>query len=374
MSVVINPSSTLGFNRPFTQHVKRALFIANNNTQPVAFKVKTTAPKLYSVRPNSGRVEPGETIEVQVMLQAMKEDPPLNAKCKDKFLIQSTIITPEKETMPLLEIWNTEGEEIHSQKLRVAYLPPEGQTVQEEDESQANMSSLMNVSDSQFNTVRQAPQINGHTAEPTIPEFPNEETTVSAPVSPPPAPVAVPEPQQHVTPPTPPPTHTEVPAAAPPPHEEPQESPKAPAIVQSASVRAPEPPSPSSPVRAPAPIRAPASITPSHSSTSIPDPNAELVAKLHEAQAEIERLRSLISSMPDSSSVAPTALDSTVGSSEIRRRQPRSIVSDDDASTIAPETEIGSYVEEHVGPVDGVPLQVVIAIALGVFVTTYLFF
>lgn len=38
------------------------------------------------------------------MLQGMKEEPPMNAKCKDKFLLQSTIITPEKETLPLNEI------------------------------------------------------------------------------------------------------------------------------------------------------------------------------------------------------------------------------------------------------------------------------
>jgi len=38
------------------------------------------------------------------MLQALREEPPLNAKCKDKFLIQSTIITPEKETMPVHDI------------------------------------------------------------------------------------------------------------------------------------------------------------------------------------------------------------------------------------------------------------------------------
>ena len=38
------------------------------------------------------------------MLQALKEEPPLNTKCKDKFLIQSTIITPEKETMTLHDI------------------------------------------------------------------------------------------------------------------------------------------------------------------------------------------------------------------------------------------------------------------------------
>ena len=80
------------------------------------------------MRPNSGRVEPGQSVEVQgescasptratyltralrcvagrsVMLQAMKEEPPLAAKCKDKFLIQSTTITPEKETLSLADI------------------------------------------------------------------------------------------------------------------------------------------------------------------------------------------------------------------------------------------------------------------------------
>ena len=39
-----------------------------------------------------------------VMLQAMKEDLPTNAKCKDKFLIQSTIITPDKESMSLQDM------------------------------------------------------------------------------------------------------------------------------------------------------------------------------------------------------------------------------------------------------------------------------
>lgn len=46
----------------------------------------------------------GDLFRGIVMLQAMKEDPPLNHKCKDKFLIQSTIITPEKETMPLQDL------------------------------------------------------------------------------------------------------------------------------------------------------------------------------------------------------------------------------------------------------------------------------
>ena len=42
--------------------------------------------------------------------------------------------------------WNVDSEEVHSQKIRVVYLPPDGQTVLEEDESHANMSSLLTLS------------------------------------------------------------------------------------------------------------------------------------------------------------------------------------------------------------------------------------
>jgi vesicle-associated membrane protein-associated protein A len=56
--------------------------------------------------------------------------------------------------------------------------------------------------------------------------------------------------------------------------------------------------------------------------------------------------------------------------SELRRRN-RAV--SDDGSTMG-ETEVGTMMEE--GPIhqEGVPLQVVIIIALGVFITTYLFF
>jgi hypothetical protein len=63
MSVEIDPQE-LGFHRPFTVEVSEVLKIRNPNSHPVAFKVKTTAPKQYCVRPNSGRVEPGKEVEV----------------------------------------------------------------------------------------------------------------------------------------------------------------------------------------------------------------------------------------------------------------------------------------------------------------------
>lgn len=109
---------------------------------------------------------------------------------------------------------------------------------------------------------------------------------------------------------------------------------------------------------------APAPIAPVPSQQII-DPNPELVTKLSEAQAEIARLRKLISSMPD-----PSTVSTQTSPTEMRRRgRARS----DDGSTVVSGTDV-SYAEEHVTSPDGVPLQVVIIIALGVFVTTYLFF
>lgn len=137
MSVEISPSAQLGFPRPLTQVVKRSIYVTNSNSQPVAFKVKTTAPKQYCVRPNSGRVEPGERVEVQVLLQPLKEEPPLNAKCRDKFLIQSAIISADKETLPITEFWSMqEGEKdsISEHKIRCAYLPASSEPLPEENE------------------------------------------------------------------------------------------------------------------------------------------------------------------------------------------------------------------------------------------------
>lgn len=49
-------------------HPKESLKLINNSGQHVFFKIKTTAPKRYSVKPNSGRVDPGATVSVESML------------------------------------------------------------------------------------------------------------------------------------------------------------------------------------------------------------------------------------------------------------------------------------------------------------------
>jgi hypothetical protein len=50
---------------PLTRTTKETLNITNPNGHDIAFKVKTTAPKLYCVRPNAGVVPSGQSLEVQ---------------------------------------------------------------------------------------------------------------------------------------------------------------------------------------------------------------------------------------------------------------------------------------------------------------------
>ncbi|KAF7544178.1 hypothetical protein G7046_g9841 [Stylonectria norvegica] len=122
MSVDIEPFE-LSFRRPFTTEVSQTLTIKNPNTVPVAFKVKTTAPKQYCVRPNAGRIEAGQDFDVTVLLQAMKQEPPSDARCRDKFLVQSAPITSDKEFASIATVLDTtEKGQLQERKIRVNWL------------------------------------------------------------------------------------------------------------------------------------------------------------------------------------------------------------------------------------------------------------
>ncbi|KAG8703449.1 hypothetical protein FRC08_002839 [Ceratobasidium sp. 394] len=145
MSVQLSPSDQLQFTRPFTREVCCMLTAVNQNAQPVAFRVKTTAPKLYIVRPNSGRIEPGGSIDVQVLLQPMYQDPPLSEQCKDRFLVESVIIPPNMEFRTAWHWWNfvvdndKKAFQVYDQRIKVVHLPPESPIPQVADSSQANL-------------------------------------------------------------------------------------------------------------------------------------------------------------------------------------------------------------------------------------------
>ncbi|CAI9095818.1 OLC1v1031840C1 [Oldenlandia corymbosa var. corymbosa] len=99
--------------------------LLNKTENHVAFKVKTTNPKKYCVRPNTGIVSPRSTCDVIVTMQALKE-PPADMQCKDKFLLQSAAASPGTTAKDITaEMFNKEaGKLVEECKLKVAYVAP----------------------------------------------------------------------------------------------------------------------------------------------------------------------------------------------------------------------------------------------------------
>ncbi|GMH21666.1 hypothetical protein Nepgr_023508 [Nepenthes gracilis] len=97
--------------------------LTNKSNQHVAFKVKTTSPKKYCVRPNTGVISPGTTCDVTVTMQAQKEAPH-DMQCRDKFLVQSVVVPDGVTTKDLTpETFNKEeGKVVEEFKLRVVYI------------------------------------------------------------------------------------------------------------------------------------------------------------------------------------------------------------------------------------------------------------
>ncbi|XP_022144557.1 vesicle-associated protein 2-2-like isoform X3 [Momordica charantia] len=69
------------------------IHLINKSDQFIAFKVKTTSPKKYCVRPNTGIIKPKDTCDFTVTMLAQRAAPP-DMQCKDKFLVQGTVILP----------------------------------------------------------------------------------------------------------------------------------------------------------------------------------------------------------------------------------------------------------------------------------------
>ncbi|XP_045300081.1 vesicle-associated membrane protein-associated protein B/C isoform X2 [Leopardus geoffroyi] len=60
----LEPQHELKFRGPFTDVVTTNLKLGNPTDRNVCFKVKTTAPRRYCVRPNSGIIDAGASINV----------------------------------------------------------------------------------------------------------------------------------------------------------------------------------------------------------------------------------------------------------------------------------------------------------------------
>ncbi|XP_027506622.1 vesicle-associated membrane protein-associated protein A [Corapipo altera] len=123
------------FSGPFTDVVTTNLKLRNPSDRKVCFKVKTTAPRRYCVRPNSGIIDPGSSVIVSVMLQPFDYDP--NEKSKHKFMVQTTYAPPNITDMEA--VWKeAKPDELMDSKLRCVFeMPNENDKLNDIDASKS---------------------------------------------------------------------------------------------------------------------------------------------------------------------------------------------------------------------------------------------
>uniref|UniRef100_UPI00398E4C10 vesicle-associated membrane protein-associated protein B/C isoform X2 n=1 Tax=Pristiophorus japonicus TaxID=55135 RepID=UPI00398E4C10 len=138
--LVLEPPNELKFKGPFTDVVTTNLKLSNPSDKNVCFKVKTTAPRRYCVRPNSGVIDAGTSINVSVMLQPFDYDP--NEKSKHKFMVQSMFAPPDYQDMEA--VWKeAKPDDLMDSKLRCVFeLPSENEKTHELEINKVTSSSL----------------------------------------------------------------------------------------------------------------------------------------------------------------------------------------------------------------------------------------
>jgi len=80
------PAEKIEFSPPFNTVSESSLRLKNPSEKNVAFKIKTTAPQRYCVRPNASTVPPNGEAIIKVMLQPGGTDE------RHKFMVQSIYV------------------------------------------------------------------------------------------------------------------------------------------------------------------------------------------------------------------------------------------------------------------------------------------
>ncbi|CAF1076155.1 unnamed protein product [Rotaria sp. Silwood1] len=121
MTLQLIPNGDLIFKGPFNVVSTTTLKLSNSGNERLAYKIKTTAPKRYCVKPNSGFLEPHGTANIQVMLQPQtsgQEDD----RSKHKFMVQ-WVDVPNTYSDDVENFWKQDlsKNNVHDAKLKCVF-------------------------------------------------------------------------------------------------------------------------------------------------------------------------------------------------------------------------------------------------------------
>ncbi|KAL1930435.1 hypothetical protein VTP01DRAFT_10597 [Rhizomucor pusillus] len=188
MSVSLTPATQITFSRDgqgAARTTAEVLCVKNPGREPVVFKVKTTAPQYYCVKPNAGRVEPNSETQIQVFLQPTKKDIlDERLQSKDKFLIQTAYLKPEYKNMSYIDMWRRieqeDKESIHRHKIKCALLPiasePKDQQQQQQQQQQQEVQQEIKETKPVLETPPDSPSATSTSSLSTADDEQQEET------------------------------------------------------------------------------------------------------------------------------------------------------------------------------------------------------
>lgn len=126
----LTPSGELRFEGPFDNVVTSFLQLYNPTPNRICFKVKTTAPRRYCVRPNSGIVDPMNKVNIAIMLQPFENNDSQNDRNKHKFMVQSVVIGNEQGDINQDNLWKSiTADNIMDSKLKCVFHIPSNTTI-----------------------------------------------------------------------------------------------------------------------------------------------------------------------------------------------------------------------------------------------------
>lgn len=97
----------------------KKLTLENPTDKKIMYKIKTTAPKKYCVRPNGGTIEPKSMADIYIYLVPDLLDP--NELNKHKFMVQS-IVAPDGDVDDFENVWKEASpDQIMGSKLRCVF-------------------------------------------------------------------------------------------------------------------------------------------------------------------------------------------------------------------------------------------------------------
>jgi len=136
MFVETQPASAVAFNYKPQKDIMTSLLLINITNKPVLFKLRTTAPTCYVVKPNFGMLLPSQIIDVGITMQASDFDPKVSAK-NDRFQVNA-ILCPEgldpnvliANSVEFQNVWDSIGKsQKQAKNLSVEFILESGENV-----------------------------------------------------------------------------------------------------------------------------------------------------------------------------------------------------------------------------------------------------